>query len=195
MKTPLSFPSVPLSVTRAMVMGLAAIGTLVTLPMPTVASEFSYEPVAPWQLAQGPIFSSAPGRFAIAFPETPVMESESDDIDGEPIEIYEFEVSTTTSEYIVAYTDLPAAFLSLGAEAVLNEIRDYILEDIGIEDLVELEVDVQLAEHLGRRYRYSDVDGTLDMRLYLVDERMYFVAAAAADETAVDRFISSFELR
>ncbi len=73
-------------------------------------------------------------------------------------------------------------------------VRDALLEDLDLEDLTELEADVQLNGHPGRRYRYSDGDGTLDLRLYLVDERMYWLIASDTDETSVNRFVSSFEL-
>ena len=55
-------------------------------------------------------------------------------------------------------------------------------------------MDVTLAGHPGRRYRFSHEQVTLDMRLYLVDERAYLLLAVDDNETEVDRFISSFAL-
>ena len=79
-------------ITWQRLMILTALGglTLVpALPMP------AYEPaVAPWQVAQASGFSSASGRFAVAFPENPSRSREMDDINGDPIEIYEFSVET-----------------------------------------------------------------------------------------------------
>ncbi len=89
---------------------------------------------------------------------------------------------------------MPSAFLSLGTEKVLDQLRDELLKDLNLEDLTELEVDVQLSGHPGRRYHYSDGDGTLDIRLYLVDERVYWVIASAPDETSVNQFVNSFAL-
>ena len=70
-----------------------------------------------------------------------------------------------------------------------------VCEDIDIEALLASEINVQLGGHPGRRYRYSQGDGTIDIRLYLVDERAYLLLAVDNNETNVDRFISSFALR
>lgn len=178
---------------RLTIEGIIAVSGLgLLLMMPVVA----YEPVAPWQIAQGVLYSSLTGRFAIAFPTPPDVTTEDDDIEGDPVEINIFESSTTTTQYMVAYADLPTAFLEQGATVVLDELRDYSFEDIhNLEAILESEVDVQLSGYPGRRYRYSDDDGTLDMRLYLVNERAYLVTAVDNNETAVERFISSFALR
>ena len=155
----------------------------------------AYEPaVASLQVAQASGFSSASGRFAVAFPENPSISREMDDIDGDPIQLHEFSLETDDYSYTVLYADMPSAFLSLGTETVLDELRDALLEDLELEDLTELEADVQLNGHPGRRYRYSARDGTLDLRLYLVEERMYWVIAFDPDETSVNRFVSSFAL-
>lgn len=95
---------------------------------------------------------------------------------------------------MVAYTDLPEAFLEQGPKVVLNAVRDAVMEDMGMSSLASLEIDFWLDDYPGRRYRYSDRDGTIDMRLYLVDERLYLIAGAAVDEATVNRFIDSFEL-
>ena len=95
---------------------------------------------------------------------------------------------------MVAYTDLPTAFLNRGSEAVLDTVRDALMEDMGIEGVASLERLISLETYPGRRYRYSDRDGTFDMRLYLVDERIYLVASAAVSTAVVDRFMGSFEL-
>ena len=55
---------------------------------------------------------------------------------------------------------------------MLNVMRDDLLSDLELEFLASLEADVRLAEHPGRQYRLSGDEGTLDMRLYLVNERM-----------------------
>ncbi len=180
-------------ITWQRLMLLTALGSLTLMPaLPIPASEPA---VAPWQVTQASDFSSASGRFAVAFPENPSVSSEMDDIDGDPIELHEFSAETDDYSYTVLYADMPSAFLSLGSETVLDELRDALLEDLDLEDLTELEADVQLAGHPGRRYRYSDGDGTLDIRLYLVDERMYWLIASDTDETSVNRFVNSFALQ
>ncbi|MEM8611652.1 MAG: hypothetical protein AAGF93_06505 [Cyanobacteria bacterium P01_H01_bin.105] len=177
---------------RLMIEGIVAVAGLGMLTaMPVVA----YELVSPWQVAQGVLYSSSPGRFAISFPTTPEITTEDDDIDGDPVEIKTFRTATTTSQYMVMYTDLPTTFLSQGTEDVLDALRDYSFEDIDIEALLASEINVQLGGHPGRRYRYSQGDGTIDIRLYLVDERAYLLLAVDNNETNVDRFISSFALR
>ncbi|MEL7315506.1 MAG: hypothetical protein AAFN08_11175, partial [Cyanobacteria bacterium J06559_3] len=137
---------------------------------------------------------SSTGRFAAAFPIEPTVTREADDIDGEPIEIHEFNAQTTDSTYLVAYTDLPEAFLNQGSEVVLNTVRDSLIEDMGLEGLTSLEQTISLNDYPGRQYRYSDRDSAFDMRLYLVDERIYLVAGTGANEAIVDRFMGSFEL-
>ena len=177
---------------RFMVEGIVAViglGMLQAMPVD------AYEPVAPWQLTQGKLYSSSAGRFAVAFPSMPEVTTEDDDIEDDPITIHLFESLTTTSQYMVAYADLPASFLSQEADIVLDELRDYSLDDIGIAALMASEVDVRLSNYPGRRYRYSDDDGTIDMRLYLVDERAYLLVAVDHNKTRVDRFVSSFTLR
>ena len=166
---------------------VAGLGMLPTTPA------IAYEPVAPWQVAQSSLYSSAAGRFEIAFPTPPEMTVEDDDVEGEPIEIHVFERADNTGQYMVAYSDLPAAFLEQGADNVLDYLRDSF-EDLDPDDLRALEVDVTLAGHPGRRYRFSHEQVTLDMRLYLVDERAYLLLAVDDNETEVDRFISSFAL-
>lgn len=177
---------------RLMIVGIVTVTGLGLLPAMPVAA---YEPVAPWQVAQGTLYLSSTGRFAIAFPSPPKVVTEEDDIDGDPIQLHLFESTTTTTQYMVAYADLPSAFLSQGAETVLDQLQDYTFAENTLEALVESEVEVQVSGHPGRRYRYSDDDGTIDMRLYLVDERAYLLMAVDSDATDVDRFISSFSLR
>ncbi|ESA38363.1 hypothetical protein N836_02355 [Leptolyngbya sp. Heron Island J] len=166
---------------------VVGLGMLPTTPV------MAYEPVAPWQVAQSSLYSSAAGRFEIAFPTPPELTVEDDDIEGEPIEIHLFERVDNTGQYMVAYSDLPAAFLDQGADTVLDYLRDSF-EDLNPDDLKALEVDVNLAGHPGRRYRWSHEQVTLDMRLYLVEERAYLLLAIDDDETDVNRFISSFAL-
>ncbi|MDJ0532591.1 MAG: hypothetical protein QNJ70_08860 [Xenococcaceae cyanobacterium MO_207.B15] len=179
-------------ITWQRLMILTALGGLTLAPALPVSA---YEPaVAPWQVAQASGFSSASGRFAVAFTKNPSRSREMDDINGDPIEIYEFSVETNNYSYTVLYADMPSAFLSLGTETVLDKLRDALLKVLDLEDLTKLEVDVQLSGNPGRRYRYSDRDGTLDIRLYLVDERMYWVIASDTDETSVNRFVNSFAL-
>lgn len=171
------------------IVAIVGMGLLQAMPVD------AYEPVAPWQLAQGTLYSSSAGRFAVAFPSMPEVTAEDDDIEGDPVTIHSFEAFTTTSQYMVAYADLPASFLSQEVGVVLDELRDYSLDDIGLEALMASEVDVRLSNNPGRRYRYSDDDGTIDIRLYLVDERAYLLVAVDHNETRVDRFVSSFALR
>ena len=170
---------------------LSAVGIAGMLPGMSVQA---YEPVAPWQLAQSSLYSSSPGRFEIAFPTSPDLTTEDDDIEGEPIEIHVFEASTSdVGQYMVAYSDLPTNFISQGADVVLDNLRDSF-EDIDPAALKAVEVNVQLGGHPGRRYRFNYTEGTIDMRLYLVNERAYMLLAVDDNETDVDRFISSFTL-
>ena len=170
---------------------LSAVGVVGMLPGMSVEA---YEPVAPWQVAQSSVYSSSLGRFEIAFPTSPDISTEDDDIEGEPIEIHIFESSTSNiGQYMVAYSDLPTGFLSQGTDAVLDNLRNSF-EDIDPAALKSVEVDVQLGEHPGRRYRFNYDEGTIDMRLYLVNERAYMLLAVDDNETDVDRFISSFAL-
>ena len=79
---------------------LTALGGLTLVPALPVPA---YEPdVAPWQVAQASGFSSASGRFAVAFPENPSISSEMDDIDGDPIELHEFSLETDEKKGIRA---------------------------------------------------------------------------------------------
>ena len=154
----------------------------------------AYEPVAPWQVAQSSLYSSSLGRFEIAFPASPDITTEADDIEGEPIEIHIFESSTgNIGQYMVAYSDLPANVINQGPDVVLDNLRDSF-EDIDPAVLRAIEVDVQLGGHPGRRYRFDHSEGTIDIRLYLVNERTYMLLAVDDNETDVDRFISSFAL-
>ena len=170
---------------------LSAVGIAGMLPAMSVQA---YEPVAPWQVAQSSLYSSSLGRFEIAFPAAPDITTEDDDVEGEPIEIHIFEASTgDIGQYMVAYSDLPATVLSYGPDVVLDSLRDSF-EDVDPEVLKAIEVDVQLGEHPGRRYRFDHAEGTIDIRLYLVNERTYMLLAVDDNETDVDRFISSFAL-
>lgn len=90
---------------RLTIEGIVAVAGLGLLPMMPVVA---YEPVAPWQIAQGSLYSSSTGRFEIAFPTPPDVTSEDDDIEGDPLEIHVFESGTTTTQYMVAYADLPS---------------------------------------------------------------------------------------
>ncbi|MEO0456275.1 MAG: hypothetical protein AAF152_06775 [Cyanobacteria bacterium P01_A01_bin.114] len=148
---------------------------------------------------QWPVFTSSTGRFAVELPQPPEMVTETDEIDGEPIEIYQFDSKTDTSSYTVVYSDLPASYLSKGAEVVLDEIRDYVLEDMADEAelnvaLAASETGVQLGRYPGRQYQYSGGDFTVNMRLYLVGERMYLIAGADVEAAQLNQFVNSFEL-
>ncbi|MEM1254204.1 MAG: hypothetical protein AAGI69_17375 [Cyanobacteria bacterium P01_H01_bin.21] len=177
--------------TMKCLVALSAVGIAGMLPGMSVQA---YEPMAPWQVAQSSLYSSSLGRFEIAFPASPDITIEEDDIEGEPIEIHIFESSTSNiGQYMVAYSDLPANVLSQGPDVVLDNLRDSF-EDIDPAVLKAIEVDVQLGGHPGRRYRFDHTEGTIDIRLYLVNERTYMLLAVDDNETDVDRFISSFAL-
>ena len=152
----------------------------------------------PLAQAQWSTFTSESGGFAVAMPNQPVLTTDTDEIEGESIEIYEFTSETDSSSYTIFYIDLPASYVSRGVETVLNGVRDRMMD--GMENdalsnaLKASEVAVQLDRYPGRRYVYRHEYFTLDMRLYLVGDRVYLVAGTDVEAAAVSQFMSSFEL-
>lgn len=177
------------------------LGGIVTMPYSlTHADEASHHSDMPQLLAQAQwsSFTSETGRFAVTMPNQPTMTTDTDEIEGEPIEIYEFAAKTDTSSYSIFYTDLPAAYVSRGTETVLNGIRDRMIDGMADASLANAlkasEVAVQLGSHPGRQYVYNNAFFAVDMRLYLAGERVYLVVGTDMETAAIDQFMDSFEL-
>ena len=83
--------------------------------------------------------------------------------------------------------------LGQGGDDGIDTRRDWC-EEIDEEVLRAIEVDVQRGGHPGGSYRFDQREGTIDIRLYLVNERTYMLLSVDDNETDVDRFISSFAL-
>ena len=144
--------------------------------------------------AAGREFTSKAGRFAITFPQKPKIEVGEDDIDGAPITIHSFSVEHQRNAYVVAYSDMPRAYLRQGKQAVLNEISRAVMSDFNLSDLVATGTNSRLASHPGKIFRLSSDEMTLDARFYLVDRRMYLLLGVSDEAQAVERFIQSFNL-
>lgn len=108
-------------------------------------------------------------------------------------------VSQPTGFYALLYRDFPAALENWSPEAVLNAMIEGV--EANVSRKLQDPQTIALDGNPGADLYYESFDGfTYKQRVYVVDRRLYILAAATAETASesfvaeADRFLNSFEL-
>ena len=85
-------------------------------------------------------------------------------------------------------------YLATDSQTVLDDMSALFLIATQLESLKELEKFINFRGHPGREYRINEEDVALVLKLYLVQERVYFLFAVSEQPNQVNQFVNSFNL-
>ncbi len=148
-------------------------------------------------LSQGGWREYGSERFTIRMPGEPVSTRNSEEItEGFTLTFNEMTFEDNSGAYGVIYIDLPSNYMQdTNAQEVLNDMSALFLISTQLEGLKELEKSINLKGHPGLEYRISEPEAALVLRLYLVQQRVYFLFGVSEQENQVNQFVNSFNLR
>ncbi len=147
-------------------------------------------------LSQGGWREYGSERFTIKMPGEPISSRNSEEIDeGLTLTFSEMIFEDDQGAYGVIYTDLPSNYVQgTNAQEVLNDMSTLFLISTQLEGLKALEKPINLKGHPGLEYRVSEPEAALVLRLYLVQQRVYFLFGVSELESQVNQFVNSFNL-
>ncbi|MDB9516273.1 hypothetical protein PN466_04775 [Roseofilum reptotaenium CS-1145] len=137
------------------------------------------------------------GHFRVEMPGQPEEERSSEDFGGETLTIEEIQFEDEEGIYGVFYMELPTEYLQQASDKqILDEMSDSFLEGMEMPDLKSQEQLIDLNGYPGREYRVTEIEGEglLVLRLYLAENKIYFLVSASSVADLVERFMNSFEL-
>lgn len=140
-------------------------------------------------------YTSNRGQFKVQMPGQPQEEKNSQNFGSETLSVEEITFEDDNGAYGVVYMELPNEYINeTDSNGILDEMSDMFLGGMQLPQLKNLEETIDIGGYPGREYRLSETEGSLVVRLYLVEKNFYFLFGASPTETTVNRFIDSFEL-
>lgn len=152
-------------------------------------------------------FSSAAGNFTVNLPSPPSAFTQSDQINGQPVNLYGFSVPNKNLACLIAYLDLPENSRSDQSERLFKTFRDILAAQQGLKVLQESSF--TFAQYSGREIMFEKENkkGKEDnekreskslarTRFYLINQRLYILLALAdaAQIGNASDFFGSFKL-
>lgn len=139
-------------------------------------------------------FTSPTGLFWVQLPGEPNSEILLKEIEEEVVKVHQISFINETGVYAVLYGDLPSSYTETTDEnTILDEMGAWILAEKQLEDLAELEQPITLKNQPGREFAVSNENGALIVRVYLVNQRIYFLLTASEKVNDVNQFLRSFQ--
>lgn len=168
-----------------------------TLPVAAIETANPQANAEVMLLSQGGWREYGSERFTIRMPGEPVSSRNSEEIaEGFTLTFNEMTFEDNNGAYGLIYTDLPSNYMQdTNAQEVLNDMSALFLISTQLEGLKELEKSINLKGHPGLEYRISEPEAALVLRLYLVQQRVYFLFGVSERENQVNQFVNSFNLR
>jgi len=154
-----------------------------------------------FQLPSGWIsFSSPEGRFSVGAPAKPQEDVKDIDSVVGKLQLHSFATSTAIAYFMVSYGDYPNEPAADRREAVLDGVRDGVINGLAGELISETKITIN--GYPGRElFARKTIDGSetnFNWRIYLVGPRLYQVAVATkkADSGTPEilKFLNSFRL-
>lgn len=140
-------------------------------------------------------YTSSRGQFKVQMPGEPQEEKNSQNFGEETLSVEEITFEDDNGAYGVVYMELPNEYIKeTDSNGILDEMSQMFLGGMQLPQLKNLEETIEIGGYPGREYRLSETEGSLVVRLYLVEKNFYFLFGASPTETTVNRFIDSFEL-
>jgi hypothetical protein len=139
---------------------------------------------------RSPFYSQA-GRFSINFPSQP--QASTDKVEDD-ITVYSFIVAGDQKLYQVGYYDVPGlSYLSReGIRKLTISLAQGFAE--GFEAKITSTKNIQLGNHLGQEFKFTQSGQSGQGRAYIVKERVYLIAGMDTPK-ASQAFLNSFRLR
>ena len=156
-------------------------------------------------------FASAAGNFTVNLPNSPTPFTQSDQLNGQPIELYGFSAPNKNLACLIAYLDLPENTKSDQSESLFKTFRDILATQQGLKVLQESSF--TFASYSGREIIFekenkknkeneknneenNESKSLARTRFYLVNQRLYILLALAdtAQIGNASDFFSSFKL-
>ncbi len=144
-------------------------------------------------------FVSREGRFAAAFPDTPVQESSGRSTWAGRMEAGSYELEGGGLRLRVEFHDVPKmAAAILPPQVLLDLAKDSLVEDVRASDVESAPVTLHAHPGVSLRYRHGDHPGVIEeARIFLVGARLYVTFARADEpgekEALASRFLASFD--
>jgi len=145
-------------------------------------------------------FNSPEGHFSVGMPNKPAADVKDVDSAVGKLQLHSFTSSNAVAYFMVSYGDYPTEAASDRREAVLDGVRDGVVN--GLEGVLISETKTTIDGYPGREFlAKKTVDGDeliFAWHIYLVGPRLYQVAALAKkpDSTSpeITKFFNSFRL-
>jgi hypothetical protein len=164
-------------------------------PPGTIPNNLQATPVESWQE-----FKHEAGNFSVMMPGKPVEVSQMIESDVGKVPIRVFTAPEGKLIYLAMYAEYPIAIDTPGMiKTSLNNARDLLL--IKSNGKLINETDISLGKYTGRELKAKGKEGAIRSRIYIVNQRMYMLAASAEgaeeakqlDTKKIDDFFGSFK--
>jgi len=137
-------------------------------------------------------YTSSNGQFTTRFPGEPESRTRTVPIAGQPYDWTIFRLQTGTGFYAVAYTDLTAETIELGASAVIDSIKNTLTEEFNWSALNGSGKSTTVDGYPTREIIGTQNNQLSVLRLVLADQRLYAVMSTSEDLTEIGQFLDSF---
>lgn len=137
---------------------------------------------------------SEEGQFSVRMPGTPLSESRSFPISGEPIDWTVWQSKGDMGRFAVAYSDLTSIDVEAGKEAAIGSLQQYLMDVFDWEPINPTGKPIRNAGYPGREFIGVRNERLAILRLYLAERRLYAVLGASENIEAIGQFLDSFAL-
>ncbi|WP_416669478.1 hypothetical protein [Egbenema bharatensis] len=140
-------------------------------------------------------YESSDGQFAIQFPGQPEARMRTVPIAGQSYDWTIFRLQNEAGFYGVAYTDLTAATIELGATAVIDSIENTLTDEFNWSALNGRGKSTEVDGYPAREIIGTQNNQLSVIRLVLADQRLYAVMSSSENLTEMGQFIDSFAVQ
>ncbi len=163
-------------------------------------SSFQAQPV--WEM-----LTSSEGDFTVQTPVAAVAETYTSELAGKTLNWTAYRADNSSDSnsltnpgspnnlYVVAYADLPSSTLQQGADALLDQFSNRLLQRLSLEDELSGGRSIALAGHPGQERLGLESEQVVVTRLYLAGERLYVLFTMAESMADANQFLDSFQLQ
>ncbi|BAU63529.1 hypothetical protein STA3757_08940 [Stanieria sp. NIES-3757] len=143
----------------------------------------------------GQLQVSEEGQFVVRMSAQPETGSRTIPIGEQSTDWKVFRVKDDTGFYGVAYTDLTSATIELGANAVIDSIKNTLTDELNWSALNGRGKRIDVNGYPAREIIGTQNNQLSVLRLILADRRLYAVMSTSEDLTEISQFIDSFAVQ
>lgn len=138
---------------------------------------------------------SETGQFNVALPEgEPETSTQTIAIAGQPVDWQILKIKTESGVYSVSYTDITPEIIDLGANAVIDSIKNTLVNEFNWSILEGNGRVISVQGYPGREIIGSKNGEISVLRLILVDQRLYAVLTTSNNIGNIGKFFESFAI-